>query len=445
MSWEPLILQVILIALNATFASAEIAVISMNETKLKKMASDGDKRAKRLAALTEQPAKFLATIQVAITLAGMLSSAFAAESFADPLVGMLVAAGVGIPENVLKSVTLLVITLILAYFNLVFGELVPKRIVMKKSESLALGLSGLLRAVSRVFAPLVWLLTASTNTILRLMGIDPNDNEEEVSEEEIRMMLEAGNEKGTIDEEEVEMIQNVFAFDDTSVEEVCTHRVDVVTLDLDDDMEVWKETIQNSRFTYYPISGEDDDDIIGVLDTKDYFRLVDQSRESVMANAVDKPYFVPETVKADVLFRNMKQERKYFAILLDEYGGLSGIITLRDIMQLLVGDFYEEDDVADDCELIQTGEREWRIQGGADLEEVSEKLAVQLPVEEYDTFGGYVCGILGHVPDDGTSFQLETDDMHILVHNVENHRIVDTTVLVKEHPEETEKEEEEES
>ena len=235
MSWEPLILQVILIALNATFASAEIAVISMNETKLKKMASDGDKRAKRLAALTEQPAKFLATIQVAITLAGMLSSAFAAESFADPLVGMLVAAGVGIPENVLKSVTLLVITLILAYFNLVFGELVPKRIAMKKSESLALGLSGLLRAVSRVFAPLVWLLTASTNTILRLMGIDPNDNEEEVSEEEIRMMLEAGNEKGTIDEEEVEMIQNVFAFDDTSVEEVCTHRVDVVTLDLDDD------------------------------------------------------------------------------------------------------------------------------------------------------------------------------------------------------------------
>ena len=164
-----------------------------------------------------------------------------------------------------------------------------------------------------------------------LVGIDPNDNGEEVSEEEIRMMLEAGNEKGTFDEEEVEMIQNVFAFDDTSVEEVCTHRVDVVMLDMDDDMTVWEETIQNSRFTYYPISGEDDDDIIGVLDTKDFFRLADRSRESVMANAVDKPYFVPETVKADVLLTNMKRERKYFAILLDEYGGLSGIITLRDI------------------------------------------------------------------------------------------------------------------
>ena len=238
MNWEPLILQVVLIALNAIFASAEIAVISMNETKLKKMAADGDKRAKRLSVLTEQPAKFLATIQVAITLAGMLSSAFAAESFADPLVEMLVASNVGIPETILKSVCVLLITMILAYFNLVFGELVPKRVAMKKSETLALGLSGLLRGVSRIFAPLVWLLTVSTNAILRLAGIDPEDDDEEVSEEEIRMMLEAGNEKGTIDEEEVEMIQKVFAFDDTSVEEVCTHRIDVVTLDMDDDMDV---------------------------------------------------------------------------------------------------------------------------------------------------------------------------------------------------------------
>ena len=222
MNWKALILQVVLIALNAIFASAEIAVISMNETKLKKMAADGDKRAKRLSVLTEQPAKFLATIQVAITLAGMLSSAFAAESFADPLVEMLVASNIGIPETILKSVCVLLITMILAYFNLVFGELVPKRVAMKKSETLALGLSGLLRGVSRIFAPLVWLLTVSTNAILRLAGIDPEDDDEEVSEEEIRMMLEAGNEKGTIDEEEVEMIQKVFAFDDTSVEEVCT-------------------------------------------------------------------------------------------------------------------------------------------------------------------------------------------------------------------------------
>lgn len=440
MNWKPLILQVVLIALNAIFASAEIAVISMNETKLKKMAADGDKRAKRLSVLTEQPAKFLATIQVAITLAGMLSSAFAAESFADPLVEMLVASNIGIPETILKSVCVLLITTILAYFNLVFGELVPKRVAMKKSETLALGLSGLLRGVSRIFAPLVWLLTISTNAILRLAGIDPEDDEEEVSEEEIRMMLEAGNEKGTIDEEEVEMIQKVFAFDDTSVEEVCTHRIDVVTLDMDDDMDVWNETIYNSRYTYYPITGEDDDDIIGVLDAKDYFRLDDKSRENVLKCAVDKPYFVPETVKADVLFRNMKQERKYFAILLDEYGGLSGIITLRDILQLLVGDFYEEDDIVEEADIVQISKLEWKIQGCADLEEVAEALEVTLPIEEYDTFGGYVCGVLGHVPDDGTSCQTETDCMHIVVHTVDNHRIGSTTVIMKEEQKQTEPE-----
>lgn len=430
MYWQPLVLQVILIALNAIFASAEIAVISMNETKLKKLAENGDKRAKRLANLTEQPARFLATIQVAITLAGMLSSAFAAESFATPLAAAL--ATTGIPENILKSVCVLIITVILAYFNLVFGELVPKRVAMKKSETLALGLSGLLMTVSRAFAPLVWLLTVSTNAILRVFGIDPNDDGEEVSEEEIRMMLEAGNEKGTIDEEEVEMIQNVFAFDDTSVEEVCTHRVDVVTLDLDDDMQVWADTIQNSRFSYYPISGKDDDDIIGVLDAKDYFRLQDKSRESVLAHAVDKPYFVPENVKADVLFRNMKRERKYFAILLDEYGGLSGIISLRDILQLLVGDFYEEDEVQAFVEILKISEKEWRISGSADLEEVAAQIACTLPVEEYDTFGGYICGILGHVPDDGAQFQMETDELYIQVHGVSNHRIDMTTVIRKE-------------
>ena len=326
----------------------------------------------------------------------------------------------------------MIITVILAYFNLVFGELVPKRVAMKKSEALALGLSGLLMTVSRAFAPLVWLLTVSTNAILRIFGIDPNDDGEEVSEEEIRMMLEAGNEKGTIDEEEVEMIQNVFAFDDTSVEEVCTHRVDVVTLDLDDDMQVWADTIQNSRFSYYPISGEDDDDIIGVLDAKDYFRLQDKSRESVLAHAVNKPYFVPENVKADVLFRNMKRERKYFAILLDEYGGLSGIITLRDILQLLVGDFYEEDEVQEFVEILKISEKEWRISGSADLEEVAAQTACALPVEEYDTFGGYICGILGHVPDDGAQFQMETDELYIQVHGVSNHRIDMTTVIRKE-------------
>jgi len=419
----PLILQVVLIALNAIFASAEIAVISMNDTKLQKMAKEGDVRAKRLVALTEQPTKFLSTIQVAITLAGLLGSAFAAENFAGALAAAIQGTGVGISAAVLETFAVFVITLILAYFNLVFGELVPKRVGMKKAEGLALGMSGMLTMVSKFFAPLVWLLTASTNGILKLLGINPEDEDETVSEEEIYMMLEVGAEKGTIDREETEWIRNVFAFDDTSVDEVCTHRVDVTALGLEESDEKWKETILQSRFTYYPVYGEDQDDIVGVLNTKDYFRLEDKSRENILTKAVEKPYYVPETMKADVLFHNMKKERKHFAMVLDEYGGLSGVISMHDLMELLVGDLDE-----DEKEIVAVGENTWKISGGASLDDVAEELELKLPVEEYDTFGGYIFGELGKIPDDGAKFELEAGGMKIQVEKVENHRIIDTVV-----------------
>ena len=419
----PLILQVVLIALNAIFASAEIAVISMNDTKLQKMAKEGDARAKRLVTLTEQPTKFLSTIQVAITLAGLLGSAFAAENFAGALVAVMQGTGVGISTAVLETFAVFVITLVLAYFNLVFGELVPKRVGMKKAEGLALSISGMLTMVSKFFAPLVWLLTVSTNGILKLLGINPEDEDETVSEEEIYMMLEVGAEKGTIDREETEWIRNVFAFDDTSVDEVCTHRVDVTALGLEESDAEWKETILQSRFTYYPVYREDQDDIVGVLNTKDYFRLEDRSRENILAKAVEKPYYVPETMKADVLFHNMKKERKHFAVVLDEYGGLSGVISMHDLMELLVGHLD-----ADEKEIVAVGENTWKISGGASLDDVAEELEIKLPVEEYDTFGGYIFGELGKIPDDGTKFMLEAGGMKIQVEKVANHRIIDTIV-----------------
>lgn len=419
----PLILQVVLIALNAIFASAEIAVISMNDTKLQKMAKEGDARAKRLVTLTEQPTKFLSTIQVAITLAGLLGSAFAAENFAGALVAVMQETGVGISTAVLETFAVFVITLVLAYFNLVFGELVPKRVGMKKAEGLALSISGMLTMVSKFFAPLVWLLTVSTNGILKLLGINPEDEDETVSEEEIYMMLEVGAEKGTIDKEETEWIRNVFAFDDTSVDEVCTHRVDVTALGLEESDAEWKETILQSRFTYYPVYQEDQDDIVGVLNTKDYFRLEDKSRENILTKAVEKPYYVPETMKADVLFHNMKKERKHFAIVLDEYGGLSGVISMHDLMELLVGNLD-----TDEKEIVAVGENTWKISGGASLDDVAEELEIKLPVEEYDTFGGYIFGELGKIPDDGTKFMLEAGGMKIQVEKVANHRIIDTIV-----------------
>ena len=341
---QSIILLIVLIFLNATFASAEIAVISMNEARLRKLAEDGDSRAKKLVSLTKQPARFLATIQVAITLAGFLQSAFAADNFAGPLVQLLMDSGVSMHEGVLRTICVFLITLVLSYFNLVFGELVPKRIAMKKSESLALGMAKMLYFVSKVCAPLVWILTISTNGMLRLLRINPNEEADTVTEEEIRMLLAEGNEKGIIQAEENEMIQNIFEFDDIPVDQICTHRRDVVYLSTSDTTEEWEKIIKDNRHTYYPVCGDDLDDVIGILDTKDYFRLQNKSRENVLEQAVDQAFFVPEMMKANVLFKKMKQSRSYFAVSIDEYGGVSGIITLHDLVESLVGELEEKEE-----------------------------------------------------------------------------------------------------
>ena len=300
-----IILQVILIFLNAVFASAEIAVLSTNTAKLEKLSEEGNKKAKRLLILTSNSSKFLSTIQVAITLAGLLGSAYAADNFAEPLVGLLLSLGITLSAETLKTICVFLITILLSFFSIVFGELVPKRVAMKHAEKMALGLSGVLMFVSRFFAPFVWILTKSTNGMLRLFGIDPNEEEEAPSEEEIIMMVESGSEGGTIDSEENEMIQNVFAFDDTAVSEICTHRMDVTFLNKDDSLDVWKQTVMETGYNYYPVVGEDDDDVIGVLNVKKFYCSTYRSVDEVIENLVEKPYFIPEYVKADVLLRKV--------------------------------------------------------------------------------------------------------------------------------------------
>lgn len=427
--WK-IILQVILILLNAIFACAEIAIISMNDNKLSKLASQGDKRAIRLATLTRQPARFLATIQVAITLSGFLGSAFAADNFSDRLVNFLVESGVKIPVSTLNSISVVFITLILSYFTLVFGELVPKRIAMKKAETLALAMSALITFISKLFAPIVWFLTASTNTLLRLLGIDPNEEDEEVTEEEIRMMVDAGSEKGTIDYVEKEMIQNIFEFDDLTVGEICTHRTEVSLLWTDESIEQWENTIHQSRHSLYPVCDESVDDIVGVLNAKDYFRLNEKTYDSIMEAAVRPAYFVPETIKADVLFRSMKKSRNYFAVVLDEYGGMSGIVTMNDLVQQLVGEIDDEDMIERELKIENIDSQTWNILGNTPLEEVEEQLNVSLPTDEYDTFGGFIFGTLGTIPDDGSQFEIEVNGLTIKVIEVKDHRVEKAVVCL---------------
>lgn len=417
-----LILQLVLILLNAVFACAEIAVVSMNAAKLAKLKEQGNRNAKCLSKLTAQPSRFLSTIQVAITLAGFLGSAFAADNFAGPIVEALLPLGLPLSRETLHTLSLITVTLILSYFTIIFGELVPKRIAMKKSEAISLILARPLWVVYKLFAPLVFLLTISTNLVLRLLRMDPNADEDPITEEEIRLMVDAGNKKGTIDADEKELIKNAFKFDDFTAGELCVHRTEVVMLGLDDSEAEWERIITENPYRRFPIYGDNSDDIRGVLDEKDYFRLSDRSRRSVMKNAVHKPFCVPDSIKADDLFRKMKQEKRYFAIVIDEYGGMYGILTMTDLLEALAGNFGEPSDKVE-ADIKNTGENEWLISGSAPLEEVAEILKLDLPIDDYETFSGYVIGLTGIIPEDDASFEIDTDRMKIRVTEIRDRRI----------------------
>lgn len=437
--WQ-LFLQIILIMMNAIFACAEIAIISTNDNKLSLLASQGDKRATRLVYLTSQPARFLSTIQVGITLAGFLGSAFAADNFADRLM-VLFPAMAGSNPALLRTICVVIVTLVLSYFTLIFGELVPKRVAMRKAEALALSMSGFIYVISKLFAPIVWLLTISTNAILRLLGIDPNDNDEEVTEEEIRMMVDAGSEKGTIDEVEKEMIQNIFEFDDLCAEDAMTHRTDCTILWKEDSDEVWSETIRQSRHTFYPICEDSVDNIIGILNVKEYFRLNDRSRSTVLAKAVKRAYFVPETVKLDALFRNMQKSKNHFAVVLDDYGGMSGVITMNDLLEQLVGSLEEPDDAdVSEASLKEIGENQWQLNGYVFMDDLTHALKYNLDEEDCETFGSYVFSNLGSIPDDGSQLDITIGRMQIKILKIKDHCIEDAILTLLPDLEEEEEE-----
>ena len=419
-----LLVQLILIALNAIFASAEIAVLSMNETKLERMAEQGDSRAKRLVRLTQEPARFLATIQVAITLSGFLGSAFAADNFSEPLVDWVAGMGVDIPRSTLDTVAVILITLILSYFTLVFGELVPKRIAMKKSDELAMGVSGLVTGISIFFKPIVSFLSISTNAVLKIFGIDPNETEDRVSEEEIRMLVDAGSEKGTIDHQEKEFIQNVFEFNDIMAGTIATHRTDVTILWMSDDVKEWDETIHNTRHTLYPVCGDSIDRVIGILNAKDYFRLKEKNKDTVIDSAISAPYFVMETTKADVLFKNMKQSKQSMAIVLDEYGGVVGIVTLIDLLEEIVGDLNDIGPVSPEETVVRISDNKWEVKGNIRLSDIEDATGVTFAAEDCDTFTGFLFQKFSMVPKDGAAkIELEIENMHIIIDKIKEHQV----------------------
>lgn len=427
------LLQIVFIMLNAVFACAEIAVIETKGAKLDSLAENGNKKAKRLKRLTDQPAKFLAAIQVAITLSGFLGSAFASDNFSVYIVNGL-HGKTPLSDNAIKTISVIIITVILSYITLIFGELVPKRLAMKKAESIALGLSGTVNLIAVCFKPLVWLLTVSTNAVLRALGIDPDAEDSEVSEEDIRLMADAGSESGSIGESENEMIQNIFEFDDITVGEIATHRTEMTVLWAEDSDAVWEETVKNDIHSYYPICGDTIDTVTGILDAKKYLRLSDRSRASVMAHAVGKPRYVTEVMKADALFREMKRGRFTVAIVVDEYGGTSGIVTLNDLIEQIVGDLDESENAGD----IRKQGAGYIISGLAERESFDELFGIDTG-NDSATVGGWVMEQLEKIPEAGD--ELERDGVKIRVTKADARRVIE--IYAEKLPKDTTAEEEE--
>ncbi len=391
--WQ-FLLQIFLIALNAFFACAEIAIISSNDTKIEILKSKGDKSASKLLNLKQNPSRFLATIQISITLSGFLGSAFAADNFAEKLVYIFAKNDIAIP----RSVAVIVITLILSYLTLVFGELVPKQAAMKNPEKNALRMSAAISGISTVFSPIVWLLTKSVRGVLRLMRIDPDASEESVTEEEIIMMANVGLKEGTIDEDESVLIQNVFAFDDLTVGEICVHRNELAVLWTEENLDEWEKTIHQSRHTIYPVCENSIDNVVGIVNSKDFFALKNLPEIDIKQRVVKPPYFIHESMKADTLFSQMKKHAHHFALVIDEYGGLCGIITVTDLVEQLVGDFDSDEQIPEEAKIERLDSKSWKILGSCPIHLVENALGAELEgSEDCDTFSGFIIGKLGEI------------------------------------------------
>lgn len=392
-----IMLLIVLIAINAFFAASEIALISLNDNKVRIQAEAGDRKSQKLQGLLKEPSRFLATIQIGITLAGFLASAFAAESFAGPLTAYLEQYQLAVSGEVLKTIIVVLITLILSYFTLVLGELVPKRVAMKKSEAIAYRVAGPLVLLSKITSPFVKLLTLSTNFIVRLFGIDPHSVDDDVTEEEIRMMVDVGEEKGAIDQHEKAMINNVFEFNNKTAEDIMTHRMELAALPVTASLEDLMELNQAEHYSRIPIYVDTIDRITGILHVKDLLPLIsgEGNKPFALEAYLRKPTFIPVHKKINEIFSDLQKARTHMAIVVDEYGGTAGIVTMEDLVEEILGNIADEYDDDEDDEILRIDNKTFEVKGTISLYELERILEVELPTEEFETLNGFFIHLLG--------------------------------------------------
>lgn len=420
--FSEILILVILILLNAFFASAEIAFISLNEAKIEKQAKEGNKKAKNIQSMLKDPSKFLATIQIGITLAGFLSSAFASDSFASILAPALNNIFPNISLAVWTKISIIIITLILSYFTLIFGELVPKRLAMKHYEKISFATIGIIRTISFITLPFVKFLTLSTNVVSKLFGVS-GDDEETVTEEEIRMMVDVGEEKGTIDKEEKEMINNVFEFDDKTVSEIMIPRTEIFAVDINSSIsDVIEDLSEDYRYSKIPVYDNSIDEIRGIVYIKDIL-ISQKSKNTKIKGLVKKAYFVSEAKPVNELFDELRKNKKQIAIVVDEYGGTAGLVTIEDILEEIVGEIYDEyDEVIE--KYTKLDENTFVFDGSIALYEVEKLLNIKIPDGDYETLSGYLIEVLGRIPAENEKPIIETEKITYKVEKCKDKRIL---------------------
>ena len=414
------ILILVLTLLNAFFASAEMAIVSVNRNRIKMLADDGNKKASLLVDLLEEPNKFLSTIQVGITLAGFFSSASAATGISEVIGASL--SQLGIPYA--QSISLVVITIILSYFTLVFGELVPKRIALQKSEQIAMLSVRPIVFVFKFAKPFVKLLSLSTNVLLRVIGMSDTDLEEKVSREEIKSLVDAGEEYGVINQIEKEMINSIFDFDDKLAKEVMTPRTEVYMINSKLPLSI--EELLEENYSRIPVYEGDMDNIIGILYLKDFLHEAYQvGFENVgIKKLLHRPYFVPECKNIDQLFKELQKSKNHLAVLIDEYGGFSGIVTIEDLIEEVMGDINDEYD--DDDPVIRKIDNDTYIVNGLiSIKELNDKLHLNLDeeTEDYDTLGGFLINQIDYIPSETEECMVEYENLVFKIECVKDKRI----------------------
>lgn len=416
-----ILVLVILILLNAYFAATEIAFISLNDSKIERDAKGGNKKAKQILKMLKSPSKFLATIQIGITLAGFLSSAFASDAFADKLAPVLNTWMPFISLEVWRAISIVIITIILSFFTLVFGELVPKRLAMKYYEKISYATIGVIRGISVITAPFVKLLTASTNMVSKIFGVGEAE-EEVVTEEEIRMMIDEGEEKGTIERGEKLLLNNVFEFNDIIVSEVMTPRTEMYAIDIKDDLSELLEEIDEFKYSRIPVYDEDIDDIKGILFVKDILKPLKDNKKINIKDLMREPYFVPESKDIDELFKEMQQNKVQMAIAIDEYGGTAGLITMEDIIEELVGNIFDEYD-DEELDVKKIDDNTYILSGTITSYDLKKIFGIEIPEGDYETLSGYLIDRLGRIPDENEHPVIEDEKLTYKVEEIEDKRI----------------------